>query len=135
MGQEHTLPSGLRARAFKTSHTVESQGYVVYSQRKKLKRELQGKTQDEIRELRLAGEDVTEVLQVRPHLGEGERGGGGALHAACRGQFSSHACVASSESAFDSVLDDVSVCVQLCMHECMCAHAQRVSRLCIFLGA
>lgn len=41
------------------------QGYVLYSQRKKLRTELQGRPQEEIRQLRLSGEEVTETFEVR----------------------------------------------------------------------
>lgn len=41
-----------------------SQGYVIYSERKKLKAELQGKTQAEIRDLRLSGMEVTDTFEV-----------------------------------------------------------------------
>ncbi len=44
------------------------QGYVLYSQRRKLKAELQGKSQEEIRQLRLKGEDVTDTITVRHWL-------------------------------------------------------------------
>lgn len=41
-----------------------SQGYVLYSLRKKLKAELVGRSQEEIKELRLAGQEVTDTYQV-----------------------------------------------------------------------
>lgn len=43
---------------------VVHQGYVLYSFRKKLKAELVGKSQEEIKELRLAGQEVTDTYQV-----------------------------------------------------------------------
>ncbi|KAG2448672.1 hypothetical protein HYH02_006029 [Chlamydomonas schloesseri] len=63
-GQNFELPSGFLCRTFPTTHAIPSQGYVIYSQRKKLKTELQGKSQAEIKELRLSGVDVTETHQV-----------------------------------------------------------------------
>jgi ribonuclease Z len=42
------------------------QGYILYSLRKKLKAELVGRSQEEIKELRLAGQEVTDTYQVRP---------------------------------------------------------------------
>lgn len=51
-------------RPFKTHHPVPSQGYLLYALRKRLRQELAGKTQDEIRELRQAGVEVTEVNLV-----------------------------------------------------------------------
>ncbi|KAG2433049.1 hypothetical protein HXX76_008776 [Chlamydomonas incerta] len=63
-GQDFELPSGFLCRTFPTTHAIPSQGYVLYSQRKKLKAELQGKSQSEIKELRLSGVDVSETHQV-----------------------------------------------------------------------
>ena len=40
------------------------QGYLIYSQRKKLRADLQGKSQEEIRDMRLAGEEVTDTFEV-----------------------------------------------------------------------
>jgi len=40
---------------------VLCQGYILYSFRKKLKAELVGKSQEEIKELRLAGQEVTDT--------------------------------------------------------------------------
>lgn len=64
-GQELQLPTpGFTVRPFQTTHPITSQGYVIYSQRKKLKAELAGKTQDEIKALRMAGQDVTDTVNV-----------------------------------------------------------------------
>ncbi|GLC42572.1 hypothetical protein PLESTB_001115300 [Pleodorina starrii] len=63
-GEDHLLPSGYLCRCFRTSHPIMSQGYVLYSQRRKLKAELVGKSQEEIRQLRLAGEDVTDTVTI-----------------------------------------------------------------------
>ncbi|GIL97370.1 hypothetical protein Vretimale_3025, partial [Volvox reticuliferus] len=57
-------PDSYFCRRFPTAHTNTSQGYLLYSQRRKLKAELLGKSQEEIRELRLAGEDVTDTISV-----------------------------------------------------------------------
>ncbi|GIL63658.1 hypothetical protein Vafri_17683 [Volvox africanus] len=57
-------PGSYFCRRFPTTHTNTSQGYLLYSQRRKLKAELLGKSQEEIRELRLAGEDVTDTISV-----------------------------------------------------------------------
>jgi len=64
VGEEMQLPSGFLVRPFATSHTVASQGYLLYSQRKKLRADLAGRSQEEIRDLRLAGEEVTETMEV-----------------------------------------------------------------------
>ncbi|MBM84289.1 MAG: metal-dependent hydrolase [Planctomycetaceae bacterium] len=49
---------------FATKHTVPSVGYVVWDRRKKLKEELRGLSQDQIRDLRLSGEEVTTEVRV-----------------------------------------------------------------------
>ena len=53
MSREH------RVRVISTKHTVPSVGYIVYDVRKKLKQEYHGLSGDEIRDLRLAGNEVT----------------------------------------------------------------------------
>ncbi len=53
MSREH------RVRVIATKHTVPSVGYIVYDVRKKLKKEYHGLRGDEIRDLRLAGNEVT----------------------------------------------------------------------------
>eukprot|EP00775_Hariotina_reticulata_P010313 gene10313-10472_t len=63
-GQELELDTGHIVRPFATVHPVPSQGYILYSFRKKLKAELVGKSQEEIKELRLAGEEVTDTYQI-----------------------------------------------------------------------
>src|SRR5579872_853158 len=50
--------------AFATRHTVPSIGYVVWDRRRKLKTELQGLSGDQIRDRRLAGEEVTDEVRV-----------------------------------------------------------------------
>ncbi len=64
-GQELELESGHTVRPFPTVHTIPSQGYVLYALRKKLKPELVGRSQEEIRELRLSGQEVTDTYQAR----------------------------------------------------------------------
>eukprot|EP00878_Enallax_costatus_P031452 GHUV01034397.1.p1 GENE.GHUV01034397.1~~GHUV01034397.1.p1 ORF type:complete len:214 (+),score=45.09 GHUV01034397.1:331-972(+) len=63
-GQEIELESGHIVRPFPTVHPIPSQGYILYSLRKKLKAELVGRSQDEIKELRLAGQEVTDTYQI-----------------------------------------------------------------------
>lgn len=41
------------------------QGYILYSMRKKLKPELVGRSQEEVKQLRLSGQEVTDTYQVR----------------------------------------------------------------------
>lgn len=50
--------------AFQTKHTVPSVGYVVWDRRKKLRPDLVGLPQNEIRDRRLAGEEVTHEVRV-----------------------------------------------------------------------
>jgi ribonuclease Z len=47
-----------------TKHTVPSLGFVVWERRRKLKAEFQGLAGNEIRDLRLAGADVTEERRI-----------------------------------------------------------------------
>lgn len=63
-GQELVLASGHVIRPFATVHTLPSQGYIVYSYRKKLKPELVGQAPNEIKKLREAGEEVTDTYQI-----------------------------------------------------------------------
>ncbi|WIA08912.1 hypothetical protein OEZ85_008330 [Tetradesmus obliquus] len=63
-GQEIELETGHIVRCFPTVHPVPSQGYILYSLRKKLKAELVGRSQEEIKELRQAGQEVTDTYQI-----------------------------------------------------------------------
>jgi ribonuclease Z len=47
-----------------TRHTVPSLGFIVWDRRRKLKPEFHGLTGDQIRDLRLAGTDVTEEIRI-----------------------------------------------------------------------
>ncbi|MEO2014635.1 MAG: MBL fold metallo-hydrolase [Fuerstiella sp.] len=49
-----------KVRVFKTKHTVPSLGYLVYDCRRKLKAEFHGLSGNEIRDIRLAGTEVTQ---------------------------------------------------------------------------
>ena len=49
---------------FETKHTVPSVGYVVWERRHKLKPELIGKTQDEIRDIKLSGIEVSHEIRT-----------------------------------------------------------------------
>ncbi|RCV04578.1 hypothetical protein SETIT_1G011400v2 [Setaria italica] len=42
VGEEYKLRTGLKVRAFRTCHVIPSQGYVIYSVKKKLKQECGG---------------------------------------------------------------------------------------------
>jgi ribonuclease Z len=63
-GDEIELSREHVVTAFPTKHTVPSLGYVVWDRRKKLKPEYQGKTGDEIRDLRLSGAEVTQEVRM-----------------------------------------------------------------------
>ncbi len=63
-GNEIELSREHIVTVFKTVHTVPSVGYVVWDRRKKLKAEYQGLPQDQIRDIRLAGNDVSEEVRV-----------------------------------------------------------------------
>ncbi len=57
---EIELSRELVVSAHATKHTVPSLGYVVWQRRKKLKPEFQGLSGEQIRDLRLAGQEVSE---------------------------------------------------------------------------
>jgi ribonuclease Z len=63
-GQELELSREHVVTVFRTKHTVPSVGYLVWDRRRKLKKEYVGLAGDEIRDLRLAGNDVTEELRA-----------------------------------------------------------------------
>ncbi|MGE3316890.1 MAG: MBL fold metallo-hydrolase [Planctomycetaceae bacterium] len=58
LSREHVVTT------FATKHTVPSLGYVVWDRRKKLKPEYQGMTGDEIRDVRMAGNEVSHEVRV-----------------------------------------------------------------------
>ena len=63
-GDEVELSREHVVTAFATRHTIPSLGYVVWDRRRKLKPELAGLTGDQIRDRRLAGEEVTDEVRV-----------------------------------------------------------------------
>ncbi len=63
-GDEIQLSREHVVTAFATRHTVPSLGYVFWDRRKKLKPELQGLPQDEIRDRRLSGTEVTHEVRI-----------------------------------------------------------------------
>jgi ribonuclease Z len=63
-GDEFELSREHVVTVFKTKHTVPSVGYQVWDRRRKLKPELVGLPQNEIRDRKLAGEDVTAEVRV-----------------------------------------------------------------------
>jgi ribonuclease Z len=67
-GDEVELSRELVVTATATRHTVPSLGYIVWERRRKLKDEFVGLPGDKIRDLRLAGEEVTREVRL-PRLG------------------------------------------------------------------
>lgn len=67
-GQEYELSRELVVLALETKHRIESLGYVVFHRKNKLKPELAGLTGEQIRDLRLAGTEITNEIRV-PQLG------------------------------------------------------------------
>jgi ribonuclease Z len=63
-GDEVELSRELVVKAFATEHTLPSLGYLVWERRKKLKAEYQGRTGEEIRDLRLSGTEVSAELRL-----------------------------------------------------------------------
>ena len=63
-GDEIEFSRELVVTASSTRHTVPSLGYIVWERRKKLKAEYTGLTGDQIRDIRLAGKEVTEERRV-----------------------------------------------------------------------
>ncbi len=63
-GDEVELSREQIVTAFATKHTVPSLGYVVWDRRRKLKPEYQGLSGDEIRDIRMAGNEVSHEVRV-----------------------------------------------------------------------
>lgn len=63
-GQEIELSRDHVVTVFETRHTVPSVGYLVWQRRKKLKLQYQSLSGNEIRDLRLAGEEVTHEVRT-----------------------------------------------------------------------
>jgi ribonuclease Z len=63
-GQEVELSRELVVSTFATKHTIPSLGYLVWERRKKLKPEYQSLTGEQIRDLRLAGTEVSSEIRL-----------------------------------------------------------------------
>ncbi|KDO76057.1 hypothetical protein CISIN_1g023022mg [Citrus sinensis] len=59
VGEEFCMRKDLFVKAFKTYHVIQSQGYVVYSVKQKLKQEYLGLPGDEIKKLKSSGTEIT----------------------------------------------------------------------------
>lgn len=62
--QQHEIKNHIFLRAFETKHTVPSLGFVAIEKRSKLKPEYVGLPQDKLVELKNAGQDITQMLEI-----------------------------------------------------------------------
>lgn len=63
-GDEHALSPGVVARPFRAYHRAPCQGYAIWERKSRLRRELAGRTETELRALRLRGESITERVET-----------------------------------------------------------------------
>jgi ribonuclease Z len=64
IGEEYDLGKGYVVKPFRTYHVVPSQGYVIYSVKKKLKPEFMHLPGTEIKVLRLSGVEIVNVFKI-----------------------------------------------------------------------
>ncbi|XAR50084.1 Ribonuclease Z [Bertholletia excelsa] len=64
VGEEFYLRKDLKVRAFRTHHVIPSQGYVIYSERQKLKQEYIGLPGNEIKNLKSSGIEITYTITM-----------------------------------------------------------------------
>ena len=64
MGKTYPLKGNYFIKPFKTVHVVDSQGYILYHQKKRLKPEWQGCSQQEIKEASRSGVTVSAATEV-----------------------------------------------------------------------
>ncbi|XP_010428461.1 PREDICTED: nuclear ribonuclease Z-like [Camelina sativa] len=62
IGEEFIIRKDLKVKAFKTYHVIQSQGYVVYSTKYKLKQEYIGLSGNEIKNLKASGVEITNSI-------------------------------------------------------------------------
>ncbi|CAI0399331.1 unnamed protein product [Linum tenue] len=62
IGEEISIRRDLKVKAFKTHHTIKSQGYVVYQVKEKLKQEYHGLSIREMKNLKLSGVKITDTI-------------------------------------------------------------------------
>ncbi|KAF8097614.1 hypothetical protein N665_0285s0045 [Sinapis alba] len=62
IGEEFVIRKDLKVKAFKTFHVIQSQGYVVYSTKHKLKQEYVGLSANEIKNLKASGVEITNSI-------------------------------------------------------------------------
>ncbi|XP_047332338.1 tRNase Z TRZ1 [Impatiens glandulifera] len=63
VGEEFFVRKDLKVKAFRTYHGIPSQGYIVYSIRKKLKPELLGTDTNELKKMKLLGVEITNTTE------------------------------------------------------------------------
>ena len=63
-GEKLEIKNNIFLHAFETSHTVASQGYAVVEERSKLKTEFRDLSQDQLRELKKGGTEITEIHEI-----------------------------------------------------------------------
>jgi ribonuclease Z len=63
-GQEISLSRELLVTTHRTSHTIPSLGFIVWERRRKLRLEYQELSGDQIRDLRLSGQEVTDERRI-----------------------------------------------------------------------
>jgi len=64
VGEEFYMRKDLKVRAFRTYHAIQSQGYVVYTVKQKLKQEYLGLSGTEIKNLKSSGVEITNTTTV-----------------------------------------------------------------------
>lgn len=62
--QEFELSRELVMKVLKTKHTITSYGFVIFERRKKLKPEFAELSGDQIRDLRIAGTEITDEIRI-----------------------------------------------------------------------
>ncbi|GKV14102.1 hypothetical protein SLE2022_290120 [Rubroshorea leprosula] len=62
VGEEFCLRRDLKVKAFRTYHVIQSQGYIVYSVKQKLKQEYLGLSGNEIKNLKSSGVEITNTV-------------------------------------------------------------------------
>lgn len=62
IGETYELRNDLVARPFKTHHVIPSQGYVIYSVRKKLKKQYTHLNGKQIEKLKRSGAEITDII-------------------------------------------------------------------------
>ncbi|KAF3331066.1 ribonuclease Z [Carex littledalei] len=64
VGETYEIRNDLVARPFKTHHVIPSQGYVIYSLRKKLKKKYAHLSGSQIKKLKNSGVEITDMILV-----------------------------------------------------------------------